>query len=58
VFDSSLLVWECCEIGVDLTVGAIQLVYGREVMELYDALTIVRVDEDNSCRYDSLRSEA
>jgi hypothetical protein len=32
----------------------IQLVNGRRLMERYDALTY----EDNSCRYDSLRSEA
>jgi hypothetical protein len=29
----------CFEIGVDLAVGAIQLVNGRKLMEHYDALT-------------------
>jgi hypothetical protein len=28
----------CCEIGVDVAVGAIQLVNGRKLMEHYDAL--------------------
>jgi hypothetical protein len=27
----------CCEIGVDVAVGAIQLVNGRKLMEPYDA---------------------
>jgi hypothetical protein len=39
VFDSSLLVWECCEIGVDVAVGAIQLVNETKLMEHYGALT-------------------
>jgi hypothetical protein len=30
---------KCCETGVDVAVGAIQLVNGRKLMEHYDALT-------------------
>jgi hypothetical protein len=30
---------QCCEIGVDVAVGAIQLVNERKLMEHYDALT-------------------